>query len=119
MTLYPPLGDTEDNERGLAVLASAGERNVLVTGDMSTATEKKLLESYDLPDIDALVAGHHGAKTSTSRELLEALEPETVCISVGSNSYGHPGAETLWRLKEADCTVYRTDLQGTVRLSYR
>jgi len=117
LTVYPPLGDEDDNERGLSVLASAGEQDLLITGDMSSATEKKLLETYDLPDIEILVAGHHGSKSSTSKDLLEAVTPEIACISVGSNSYGHPTPETLWRLKEHNCTVYRTDLQGDIHLS--
>ena len=49
-------------------------------------------------------------------ELLEALDPQTVCISVGDNSYGHPASETLGRLIRQGCTVYRTDLHGTVEL---
>lgn len=117
LTVYPPVGDGEDNDRGLAVLASAGEENLLITGDMDAATERALLETYDLPDLEYLVAGHHGSRTSTSEELLDALTPETVLISVGSNSYGHPAEETLRRLAERECTVYRTDLHGTIHLS--
>ena len=64
-----------------------------------------------------MVAGHHGSKYSTSGDLLDALTPETVCISVGSNSYGHPARETLRRLGERGCTVYRTDLHGDIHLS--
>ena len=62
------------------------------------------------------MAGHHGSKYSTSPELLEALDPQTVCISVGDNSYGHPASETLGRLIRQGCTVYRTDLHGMVEL---
>lgn len=116
LTVYPPLGESGDNERGLSVLASAGENDFLITGDMDAATEAKLLEAYDLPDIEGLAAGHHGSKYATSQALLEALEPETVCISVGSNSYGHPAEETLRRLARQGCGIYRTDLHGTVHL---
>ena len=117
LTVFPPLGETGDNERGVSVLASARENDILITGDMDSATEKKLLAAYDLPDLEALVVGHHGSKYSTSLDLLEALEPETACISVGSNSYGHPAEETLRRLAEQGCTVYRTDMQGSIHLS--
>jgi competence protein ComEC len=63
------------------------------------------------------VAGHHGARTSTSDELLEALKPKRVIISVGENSYGHPTVELLRRLKRTNCRIYRTDLQGTIHLT--
>ena len=117
LTVLPPVGEGEDNERGLSVLASAGEEDILITGDMDGATECRLLEIYDLPDIEVLVAGHHGSKYSTSDDLLDALAPETACISVGSNSYGHPADETLRRLAEHGCAIYRTDMQGSIHLS--
>lgn len=118
LTVYPPLGDGGDNDRGLSVLASAGENDFLITGDMDAATEKKLLETYDLPDVEALVAGHHGSKYACSQALLEAVRPETACVSVGSNSYGHPADETLLRLARRGCEIYRTDLHGTIYLSW-
>ena len=117
LRVFPPAGDGSDNERSLAVLASLGEQDLLLTGDLGRSAEKALLEAWDLPDIEYLAAGHHGSKTSTSEELLDVLQPETVCISVGSNSYGHPARETLRRLGERGCTVYRTDLHGDIHLS--
>ena len=118
LAVYPPLGEAGDNERGLAILASVGENDFLITGDMNSATEEKLLETYDLPDIEALAAGHHGSKYAASQALLEALTPETACISVGSNSYGHPADETLLRLARQGCEIYRTDLHGTIHLAW-
>ena len=64
------------------------------------------------------MAGHHGSKYATSQALLEALTPEIVCISTGSNSYGHPAEETLLRLARQGCAVYRTDLHGTIHLAW-
>lgn len=107
----------EDNERGLAILISVGEEDLLITGDMNAAAERRLLTAYELPDLEYLVAGHHGSKFSTTDDLLDALDPETALISVGSNSYGHPAEETLRRLAEHGCTVYRTDLHGDIHLS--
>ncbi len=118
LTIFPPLGEAGDNERGLTILASAGESDLLITGDMDAATEGTLLAAYELPDIEALVAGHHGSKYATSQALLETLRPETACISVGSNPYGHPTEETLLRLARQGCDIYRTDLHGTVHLAW-
>lgn len=118
LTVFPPLGTSGSNELGLTVLATAGENDFLVTGDMERATEKKLVETYDLPDVEVMMAGHHGSKGSTSEELLETVTPETVIISVGSNSYGHPAEDTLRRLARAGCDIYRTDRHGTVYVSF-
>lgn len=117
MTVYPPLGEKDDNERGLSVLAMSGTDSIVITGDMSQKTEELLLSSYRLAFADVLVAGHHGAKNSTSSALLEALKPDIVCISVGSNSYDHPAQSTLQRLADHGCKVYRTDRQGTIHIS--
>ena len=117
ITVYPPLGEDSSNERGLVYLLSAGDYDLLITGDIDAEMERLLIERYDLPDIEALVVGHHGSRYSTSAELLDALRPESAFISVGSNSYGHPSDQTMERLTERGITIYRTDLQGDLRLS--
>ena len=76
--------------------------------------EAKLVARENLPEVEVLVAGHHGSKQSTSQALLEAVAPETVVISVGQNTYGHPAPETLARLSAAGAQVYRTDRQGRI-----
>lgn len=116
LTVYPPVGAGSANERGLSVLCTAGEFDLLITGDMDSATEKHLIAAFALPDIEALVVGHHGSKGSTGRELLQTVTPEVGVISVGRNSYGHPTDAALWRLDEAGVAVYRTDRQGSVRI---
>ncbi len=117
LTLYAPLGEGSTNELGLTVLATAGDYDVLVTGDMNADVERRLVKYGNLPDIELLVAGHHGSKYSTCTELLEATRPETAIISVGrNNSYGHPADETMNRLQEVGVTIYRTDLSGTVSI---
>lgn len=114
--LFAPLGDEDENERGLTVLATTGSFDALLTGDMSGEVEQLLLKHAQLPDIELLAAGHHGSKYSTSQELLDAVTPELVLISVSKNNYyGHPAPETLERLGKLE--VYRTDLNGTVTVN--
>jgi competence protein ComEC len=119
LILFPPQGGEGDNENGLAVQGTAGDFDVLITGDMSSATEARLIKYNDLPDIELLVVGHHGSKYSTSEDFLDAVTPETAVISVGYNSYGHPTEETLERLEERHIAVYRTDQNGSVTISSR
>ena len=118
LTLYAPLGrGTDTNELGLTVLAGAGEFDVLIPGDMGGEVEQLLLQHASLPDLELLVAGHHGSAGSTTQTLLDALAPELAVISVGQNNiYGHPAQETLERLAGSGCEIYRTDLQGTVEV---
>ena len=115
--LYAPLGAGETNEAGLTCLVSNGDFDTLITGDMGADVEQQLLAHAALPDLEVLVAGHHGSKASTSEQLLAATAPDYAFLSVGEhNSYGHPAQETLERLAAADCRIYRTDLQGTITL---
>ena len=109
---------SDPNNGSLVLRVDYGGTSFLFTGDMERATEKKLIETYELPEMDVLMAGHHGSKNSTSKELLDAVTPGTVIISVGSNSYGHPAEDTLRRLARAGCDIYRTDRHGTVYLSF-
>lgn len=116
LTLYAPLGRGEEaNELGLTVLAGSGENQVLLTGDMSGEAEQLLLTHAALPELTLLVAGHHGARTSTTPELLEAVRPELAVVSAGKNNrYGHPAPETLERLAGSGAQIYRTDLHGNI-----
>ena len=115
LTVYPPLSAGSANEEGLAVLCSSGEFDLLITGDMGAATERLLTTAYPLPDIEVLLAGHHGSKYSTSEELLSAVTPEVAVISAGAgNTFGHPAPETLARLEARGLAVYRTDRQGNI-----
>ena len=82
-------------------------------GDASVTTEKEILDKYDLPDIDVLKVGHHGSKTSSSKEFIDEINPRYSIISVGKkNRYGHPNKEALETLK--DSKIYRTDEDGSV-----
>ena len=117
MNIYPPVGEEGANELGLTVLCSLGDFDTLITGDMDGKTETKLVETYDLPDIEVLLVGHHGSKYSTGTTLLESVTPEVGVISVGDNSYGHPTEEALLRLTDAGMSVYRTDMQGNILIT--
>ena len=92
----------------------AANCDILITSDRSEFGEMLLMRENDLPQLEILIAGHHGAKTSTSVELLEQTRPVIVAISAGENPYGHPADDLLVRLAEYGCIVYRTDLDGTL-----
>ena len=114
LTIYPPVGAGDLNEQGLTYLCSAGDFDALITGDMAGNTEKKLVERFDLPDIEVLVVGHHGSRYSSTDAFLQQVRPETAIISVGDNSYGHPTQEAMDRLSRNGAAVYRTDRQGNI-----
>ena len=86
----------------------------LFMGDASVTTEKEILSKYNLPDIDVLKVGHHGSKTSSSKEFTNEINPKYSIISVGKNNrYGHPNKEVLDNLNNSK--IYRTDQDGSIK----
>ena len=115
ITLYPAKPGLNNNESSVCVLFQSQNCDILITGDRSASGERALLDKVQLPQLELLVAGHHGSKGATSLDLLLTTHPQAVAISVGAdNPYGHPGQELLDRLARFGCQVYRTDLQGTI-----
>ncbi len=117
--IMAPVSDRNDNAACISVLYSAAEYDMLITGDLDSAAEYRLLERESLPRAECYVAGHHGSSASSSQALLEAISPETVFISVGRNSYGLPSAEALDRLEACGAAVYRTDESGNLVITGR
>ncbi len=115
LTVYSGWTTKTSNESSLSVLFQTEKCDILITGDRSTVGEEILLHTADIPQLDALVIGHHGAASSTGEALLEATNPKTALISVGAdNAYGHPSTAVLERLKNYGCRIHRTDLEGTI-----
>jgi competence protein ComEC len=117
--LWPPrdavIGKT--NLASLVLLVRHGCHSFLLTGDIDRSVETALLESGRLGRIDVLKVAHHGSKTSTSADFLEATRPALSLISAGyANPFGHPHPDVVRRLDEAHSMVLRTDLLGQVRI---
>ena len=117
LQMFAPPEDSSENERCIISLVSVGDYDMLFTGDSLKNTEMDLIERHELPDMELLIVGHHGSKTSSDPAFLEAIRAEDAIISVGrNNSYGHPAWQTLMHLQMAGCNVYRTDRNGTVEV---
>lgn len=117
MMVFPGEMGKEGNESSLCVLFQRENCDILITGDRNLRGESALLDRWQIPKLELLVAGHHGSSSSTGLRLLSETRPEVVVISVGAdNSYGHPDPQTLGRLEWAGCRVLRTDLQGDIHI---
>ena len=113
------LGPTSDNgdtnENSLILRLDYGKTSFLFTGDVEKLGEQDLLDSDADIKCDVLKVAHHGSYTSTGYRFLYEADPDIAVISCGKdNSYGHPHEVVLSRLKDAEVTVYRTDIEGTV-----
>lgn len=107
---------TDDtNESSIILMVTYGETKFLFTGDAEYEAEQAVLATGADLSCDVLKVGHHGSDSSTSYVWLNAIMPEYAVISVGEgNSYQHPTDAVLSRLRDAEVTTYRTDLNGDI-----
>ena len=109
--------NTIENNDSLIVYTIISNYKLLFMGDATYLEEKMLLEDFNIRDIDILKVGHHGSKTSSSKEFIEKLKPTYSIISVGENNmYNHPNKEVLKNLNASK--ILRTDLSGTINFVF-
>ena len=130
---YPSVGDTFDfgtgsftvlapdgisqnsNDNSVVIRLVNGNNSFMFMGDAEETSEQDMISTGMNLDCDVLSLGHHGSASSASWDLLEASTPSWAVISCGQdNSYGHPAASTMEKLRDMNIPVYRTDDQGTI-----
>lgn len=115
VTILGVNGGSDTNDTSIILRIDYGNTSFVFTGDAEREAEQAALDSGQNLKATVLKVGHHGSDTSTTYPFLRAVMPQYALISVGTgNSYGHPTADTLSRLRDADVTTFRTDLQGDV-----
>ena len=79
--------------------------SILFTGDREEIAERQILKEYidnsNILNSTVLKVAHHGSKTSSIQEFIEAVKPKIALIGVGENNkFGHPNDEVIGRLKD-------------------
>ncbi len=118
--LWPPQPSifSDFNANSLVIMLNYRGFRCLLTGDLTSVGERKLLEQGINLKADVLKVGHHGAGDATCQGFLRAVFPKTAIISINaSNIRGYPSAEVVDRLKKAGIKLYRTDRDGDIVLS--
>ena len=102
-----------ENDNSNVIYTELNGYKFMFMGDAGVEKEKDILEKYNLSNIDVLKVGHHGSKTSSSKEYIDEIKPKYAIISVGKNNrYGHPNKEVLNNLDNSK--IYRTDQDGSI-----
>lgn len=123
--LYPSLASyqdeaIEDNNRSCVLKISSLAGTLLLTGDIEKADEHALLSS--LPAAlasDVLVVPHHGSRTSSSQEFVEAVAPTVAVFTSGYlNRYRHPSPDVWQRYEAQGVHVYRSDFAGAIEMRF-
>ena len=115
-TVIAPNDTYEDaNNSSMALILDYGDSSFLFSGDCEEEAEQDMLANGLNLDVDVYQVGHHGSKSSSTEEFLDAMSPEYAVISCEEgNSYGHPHAKTLNNLRARGIRVFRTDEQGSI-----
>lgn len=123
--LYPSLESYQflnitDNNRSCVIRVSSAFGSLLLTGDIEKQAEAELLKIYPNQLVsDVLVAPHHGSKTSSTSDFIEAVDAKHVIFTVGYlNRFKHPKNEIEKRYIDTGAVVYRSDYNGAVLLDF-
>jgi competence protein ComEC len=106
----------DTNSASVSVVLMYGDHSFLLTGDLPSTQETRLLTSATVPrNVTVFKAGHHGSNTSSGERLLSYIRPEYAVISAGKdNRYGHPHEDTLTRLQKYSKEIFTTADRGTI-----
>lgn len=116
--IYPETTTTASDKNDYCTVLSVKNKTskILLTGDISKKIEEKIKDDIE-ENYTVLKVAHHGSNYSSSEKFLKKVNPKYSIISVGkNNSYGHPGNETMERLRKQGGVIYRTDEKGGITI---
>jgi len=120
--LYPRFDSSpnsaSDNNHSVVLRIVYGNRAFLLTGDIEQATEQELVDGGGVLTADVIKVPHHGSRTSSTQEFINAVHPAYAVISVGRRSrFGHPHREVVDRWASAGSKVMTTGDRGMISVS--
>jgi len=115
--VWPPAGfaGKDDNAQSCVLRVDNGRFSLLIPADIGRNEE--LLLAPQLARANVLIAPHHGSRTSSSQELIDAVQARHAIISAGYfNRYRHPNQAVVERYQGAGVQLWRTDRDGAVEV---
>jgi competence protein ComEC len=104
-----------DNDSSCVLHVRAGEHAVLLPGDVERAAEAEMLVRGDVTQATVVVVPHHGSRTSSTPELVEATRPRFVAYAVGHrNRWNFPKPEVVGRWQAVGAADLRTSASGAI-----
>ena len=133
--LYPNAksdraAETTDNNKSCVIKVTSQYGSILLTGDIEKEAEATLLQaavsidtghapSGDALKSDILIAPHHGSKTSSTADFVQAVAAKHIIFTTGYlNRFKHPKPEIEKRYEESGAVTYRSDYQGALTIDF-
>ena len=105
------------NDQSCVMRIATRSGAALLTGDIEARSEAEILRRESQMDARILLVPHHGSRTSSSHEFIEAVAPSVGLVSVGHrNRHRHPNAAVLGRYSSRGIALRRTDREGALRV---
>jgi competence protein ComEC len=139
--LYPSIEsyqnlEIKDNNRSCVVKVTSQFGSLLLTGDIEKEAEKTILEralqtniyagagdvvlNENMLKSDVLIAPHHGSKTSSTVDFVQAVGAKHSIFTVGYlNRFKHPKPLIEKRFEESGAMTYRSDYQGAILIDFK
>lgn len=115
VTSYLP--ELELNDNSVVLRLRYGRRSILFTGDIEAIAEHEIVASGTDIAADVLKVAHHGSRTSSTAELLDAVRPRLAVASCGvHNQFGFPHREIVSRFSGRDVPLLTTADHGAITL---
>ncbi len=110
------VGYRRDNDHSVVLRIVHGKVRILLASDLERRGERELLRSGENLRAEVLRVPHHGSRTSSSWPFLRRVRPRAAVISAGRPWRGHPSRKVISRYRRMGAKVFRTDLDGAVRM---
>ncbi len=107
--LDPRFDALSGNDRSLVLRARVGGHALLLSGDIEAAAERELVRAGTPLAADVLKLPHHGSRTSSHRDFLEAAAPRVAIASADRDSaFGMPHREVVERVRRVGASLWWT-----------
>ena len=121
LQVLPPPGDLSlgNNDNSVGLVISYGNFRAALTGDAEAKQFNWWAQNVPglLESVHVYKASHHGSENGDTPLSMSLFKPEVVVVSAGlDNAFGHPAARALRLYEAVGAEVYRTDLQGTIKV---
>jgi competence protein ComEC len=117
--LHPEPGNQNsgwsENDDSCVLLVRTAQTGILLPGDIERRAEAYLTRHGLIPEVDLVVAPHHGSKSSSSGPFVAATRPRFVVFSAGDrNRWGFPAEQVSARWRNAGAKAMTTAYSGAI-----
>ncbi len=117
--LHPHKADkaADGNNTSLVFRMDLAGKKILFTGDIEAEGEAEILSGLgqNYLQADILKTPHHGSKTSSTENFLQAVNPVLAIVSCGRDLFQQsPAEEVVLRYNKEKIVLWRTDQKGAL-----